>query len=119
MLLQNEVMMGGLCDDHNGEVIGCPLSDANTIIDWLKTNRPCSETEIDDLIRMIVGFKTNDDVSIGGYGIKDVYGQRMIFGPMNMLFVQGNEMIEYLLLLLEGLKDELRVVELDEIGCAA
>jgi hypothetical protein len=61
----------------------------------------------------------NDDVSIGDYGIREVYGQRMIFGPTNTLYIQGDELIEYLLALLDGLKEELRMVEQIEIGCAA
>jgi hypothetical protein len=43
----------------------------------------------------------------------------MIFGPTNTLYIQGDELIEYLLALLDGLKEELRMVEQIEIGCAA
>jgi hypothetical protein len=97
----------------------CPLSDANEIIEWLKVNKPCNEGEVDSLMRMIVEFKMNDDVSVGDYGISEVYGQRMIFGPINMLYVQGNELIEYLLALLDGLREELCGIEQHEIACAA
>ena len=108
MFLQNEFDVDGLWNNEIGDdVIRAPLSDANEIIEWLKWNQPCSETEIDGLKRMIINFKMNDDVSIGDYGIREVYGQRMIFGPINTLYIQGDELIEYLLTLLDGLKEEL------------
>ena len=120
MFLQNEFGVDDLWNDGIGdEVTRGPLSDANEIIEWLKINQPFNEGEIDSLVRMIVEFKMNDDVSIGNYGIREVYRQRMIFGPRNTLYVQGNELVEYLLLLLDGLKDELRMIEQIEIGCAA
>lgn len=120
MFLQNEFGVDGLWNNEFvDEVVGSPLSDANEIIEWLKLNQPCNETEIDGLKRMIVNFKMNDDVSVGNYGIREVYGQRMIFGPINTLYIQGNELIEYLLALLDGLKEELCGIEQNEIGCAA
>ena len=118
MSLQNEFGVEGVWNDGLGdEIAGSPLSDANEIIEWLKVNKPCNE-EVDSLMRMIVEFKMNDDVSVGDYGIRDVYGQRMIFGPINMLYIQGDELIEYLLALLDGLEEELRMVERIEIACA-
>ena len=120
MFLQNEFGVDGLGNDERfDEVVGSPLSDANEIIEWLKLNQPCNETEIDDLRQMIVNFTMNDDVWVGNDGIREVYGQRMIFGPTNTLYIQGNELIEYLLALLDGLEDELCGIQQHEIGCAA
>jgi hypothetical protein len=120
VFLENELVVDDLLNDELiDEVISGPISDANAIVEWLKMNRPFSENEIDDLIRMIVEFKLNDDVSIGYYGIREVDGQRMIFGPRNSLYVQGNELVVYLLELLVGLKEELNAVNVHEIGCAA
>jgi hypothetical protein len=115
VFLENELIVDGRWDDELvDEVISSPLSDANGVVDWLKMNQPRSENEIDDLVRLIVEFKIDDDVSIGDYGIREVYGQRMIFGPCNMLYVQGDELIGYLLGLLDGLKDELSSIEEDD-----
>ena len=120
MFLQNEFGVDGLCNNEIGDdVIRGPLSDANEIIEWLKLNRPCEEMEIDGLKRMIINFKMNDDVSVGDYGIREVYGQRMIFGPRNTLYIQGDELIEYLLALLDALKEELCGIEQHEVGFAA
>ena len=120
MFLQNEFGVDGLWKNEIGDdLIRGPLSDANEIIEWLKLNRPCKEMEIDGLKRMIINFKMNDDVSVGDYGIREVYGQRMIFGPTNTLYIQGDELIEYLLALLDGLKEELCGIEQHEVGFAA
>lgn len=121
MFLLDELIVDGRWDDEPvDEVISCPLSDASAVVEWLKMNQPCNDKEIDDLVRMIVEFKADDDVSIGDYGIREVYGQRLIFGPCNMLYVQGDELIEYLLGLLDGLKDELGLIEeVDDVGWAA
>ncbi len=120
MFLQNEFDVDDRWTDERVDgVVGTPLSDANEIIEWLKLNQPCNETEIDGLKRMINNFEINDDVSVGDYGIMEVYGQRMIFGPTNTLYIQGNELIEYLLALLDGLKEELCGIEQHEVGFAA
>ena len=112
VFLENELGVNNRWNDEvvDTEVRG-PLSDANEIINWLKMNQPCDESEIDNLIRIIIGFEMDDDVSIGDYGIREVYGERMIFGPRNNLFIQGEELIKYLLDLLVGLKDELGMIE--------
>jgi hypothetical protein len=121
VFLQNELIVDGRWDDELvDDVISSPLSDVNAVVEWLKMNQPRSENEIDGLVRMIIEFKIDDDVSIGNYGIREVYGERLIFGPNNMLYIQGDELIGYLLDLLDGLKDELRSIEEhDDVGWAA
>jgi hypothetical protein len=105
--------------DVGDEVIGESLSNVNAIVEWLKMNQPANENEIDGLMRMISEFKINDDVWVGDYGIRDLYGHRMIFGPVNMLYVQGDEMVDYLLGLLDLLREESMVIEQDNVGVAA
>jgi len=61
VFLQNELIVDGRWDDELvDQVISSPLSDVNGVVEWLKMNQPCNEKEIDDLVGMIVEFKTDD-----------------------------------------------------------
>jgi hypothetical protein len=86
----------------------------------LKLNKPSNESETDALKRMIIEFEMGDDVREGNYGIRGTCGQRLLFGPGDTLLVRRNEMVAYLLALLDGLKDEMNSAEqYDEAWCAA
>jgi hypothetical protein len=104
LFLENEFESFDGVGDFNSDDV---LLNANEMIAWLKMNKPDSVEEIDDLVRMIVEFKPHDDRQFGYYGIREVGGQRLIFGWRNTLFVRGDEMVAYLLALLGGLREEL------------
>jgi hypothetical protein len=71
-------------------------------------NKPDDEEEIDVLRELIIGFEMGDDIGYGYYGIMEIRGRRLVFGPRNALFLD-NEMVEYFLDILEGLRSEMRV----------
>lgn len=86
---------------------------SSDVIEWLKLNGPYEVNEIDSLIKMVMEFKPSDDYSIGYYGIRETWGIRLMCGPRNMLFLTDDTMVEYFLDLLEGMKDEMKVRELN------
>ena len=121
MLLENEFgCTAKIYNEVIDEDVANPFLDVNEIIDWLKLNKPRNEKEIDSLIWIILELKTNGEVSDGRYEIIEMSDQLLIIGPRNMLFIQGEELVDYLLELLFGLKEELNGIATDEeVGWAA
>lgn len=90
-----------------------PLDRTNDVIEWLNVNGSYDDDEIDSLMKMVTEFKPNDDYSIGYHGVRETWGIPLSFGPMNMLFLMDDRMVGYFLGLLDGMKDEMKVRELN------
>lgn len=94
------------------------LADVTAVVDWLEENKPTNESELNELIELIVNWKVDSDAYGDRYGIKRWNDVMFAFGGGPILVLQRDEMHEYMLDLLDGLREEV-AVECHAVGVAA
>lgn len=112
----NEDYMDGMQDEVFERDV---LSDVTEIIEWLKENKPVNESEANELIRLIVDWDTYDDAGGDRYRAMRWKNELLICTGEEVLSLDQDRMRDYMLDLLDGLKEELKTTERHAVGVAA
>lgn len=100
----------GIDEEYQECFEGDLLSEVTEVVEWLKENKPSNEYEVDELIRLIVDWDIQDDVEGDRYRSMRWKNELTICTDENVLSLDET-MRQYMLDLLDGLKEELNVTE--------
>ncbi|MCX7308933.1 MAG: hypothetical protein NTZ72_13730 [Afipia sp.] len=100
----------GIDEEYQDYVEVDLLSEVTEVVEWLKENKPSNEDEMNELIRLIVDWDIQDDVEGDRYRSMRWKNELMICTGEDVLSLDET-MRQYMLDLLDGLKEELNTME--------
>ena len=91
-------------NDVEDEFDGGILDDVTEVVDWLQDNKPRNENELHELMDLL---ETNEDRHGDRYRVKQLDDVTLVSSEGDTLALHRIEMRDYMLDLLDGLRDEM------------